>query len=135
MSKKVIASSDFSFTVVPNKPDNSCSDKKFVIRTSKKIYLRNNKLREIVYALIRNHNGAESCLTRHLLTKLNMYLHFELGSFESVDENTFRSVLNELKNEGLIGHFWSNEDTWVPNSLSSHPCQGRENKKLAQANK
>lgn len=79
-------------------------------------------LKEIVYRLIRDHNAAESCLTRHLLTDLNMHLDWDLGLSVSVDENTFRSVLNELKDEGRIDHIVPNTDTWVHKPQPPRSC-------------
>lgn len=71
-------------------------------------------LKVIVYRLIRDHNSAENCLTQHLLRDLNMHLHFRLGWFKTVNEATFRRVLNRLKDDGCIDHLGSNQDTWVP---------------------
>ena len=89
---------------------------KFDPKLQERVYKGEHQwLKEVVYQFIcRSHNGAESCLTRHLLLDLNIYLDRSLGLSGSVDEDTFRSILAELKSEGRIGHFWSNVDTWVP---------------------
>ena len=71
-------------------------------------------LKEGVYRFIcRNHNGAKNCLTKHLLTDFRIHLNLNSKSV-SIDENTFRSILGDLKSEGRIGHIGSNVDTWVP---------------------
>ena len=43
-----------------------------------------------------------------------MYLDWDLGLSVSVDMETFKRILGELKNEGWIDHFSENTDTWVP---------------------
>ena len=70
--------------------------------------------KEVLYQFIcLNHSGAKSCLTKHLLTDFREHLKLKSKSV-SIDENTFRSILGELKSEGRIGHIGSNSDTWKP---------------------